>query len=157
MSRAHLLLFLFMAGIGASAQTAGSLAVRYCTHDVERFRVRPGITLTARYAGDRTVCEMVIEPIRSIIPRDEPAKYMRPEDMTEILDEVLPEGDRGKLLLGAVTKSGCNDRETRDYENVTIHRFRHRCVLPDPEIEGTATVTRKSAECSAVGAGVPPA
>lgn len=156
MSRAHLLLLLFLSGVGASAQTAGSLALRYGAPDVERFRVCPGITLTARYAGDGTVCEMVIEPTRSIIPRDEPAKYMRPEVMTEILDEVLPEVDRGKLLFSAVTKSGCNDLETRDYENVTIHRFRHRCVLPNSEIEGTATVTCKGAVCSAVDSVVPP-
>ena len=40
-------------------------------------------------------------------------------------------------------ESGCNDLETEDYENVTIHRFRHRCRLPNPEIEGQATITRK--------------
>ena len=148
MSRTHLLLFVFLSGIVAAAQTAGDLTARYGDPDVERFRVRPGITLMGRYAEDRTVCEMLIEPIRSIIPHDEPAKYMRPEVMTEIIDEVLPEADRGKLLLGVVTKSGCNDLETRDYENVTIHRFRHRCLLPNPEIEGAATITRKSAVCA---------
>jgi hypothetical protein len=72
---------------------------------------------------------------------------MRPEVMTEIIDEVLPEADRGKLLLGAVTKAGCNDLETEAYGNVTIHRFRHRCLLPNPEIEGGARITRKSLSC----------
>jgi hypothetical protein len=148
MSRTHLLLFLFLSGIAAAGQTAGDLTARYGDHDVERFRVRPGITLMAKYADDRTVCEMLIEPIRSIIPHDEPAKYMRPEVMTEIIDEVLPEADRGKLLFSYVTKSGCNDLETRDYENVTIHRFRHRCDLPSPEIEGEATITRKNSSCA---------
>lgn len=84
----------------------------------------------ARYAGDRTACEMVIEPIRSIIARTEPDRYIRPEVMDQIIDEILPESDRGKLLFGAVTKSGCNDLETEAYENVTIHRFRHRCRRP---------------------------
>ena len=36
---------------------------------------------------------------RRIILRDEPAKYMRPKVVTEIIDEILPEADRGKLLL----------------------------------------------------------
>lgn len=102
----------------------------------------------ARYADDRSACEIVIEPIRSIIPRNESDMYMRPELMTEIIDEVLPEASRGKLLFGVVTKSGCNDLETEDYENVTIHRFRHRCALPNPEIEGRATITRKNTSCS---------
>ena len=120
MPRTHLLLFLVLSAIVAPAQTASELTARYGDPDVERFLVRPGITLMARYAGDRTACEMVIEPIRSIIPRNESEMYMRPEVMTEIIDEVLPEADRGKLLLGVVTKSGCIDLETLDYENVTI-------------------------------------
>jgi hypothetical protein len=107
----------------------------------------PGITLMARYAADRTACEMLIEPTRSIIPNDEPAEYMRPEVITEIIDEVLPEADRGKLRLRAVTKAGCNDFEIIDYENVKIARFRHRCLLPNPEIEGAARITHKSPSC----------
>jgi hypothetical protein len=161
MSRAHLLLLLFLSGIVlsgivAAAQTASDLAARYGDPDVERFRVRPGATLMARYAGDRTACEMVIEPMRSIVPHDQPAKYMRPEVMTEIIDEVLPEADRGKLLLGVVTKAGCNDLETDDYENVTINRFRHRCLLPNPEIEGAARITRKSPSCGRPDSILPP-
>jgi hypothetical protein len=70
---------------------------------------------------DRTACEMLIEPIRSIIPRDKPVTYLRPEIMTEIMEEVLPGADRGKLLVGVVTKAGCNDLETDDYVNVTIY------------------------------------
>ncbi len=148
MPRTHLLLFLVLSTIVAPAQTANELTARYGDPDVERFLVRPGITLLARYGGDHTACEMVIEPIRSIIPLNESAMYMRPEVMTEIIDEVLPEASRGKLLLGVVTKSGCNDLETEDYENVTIHRFRHRCLLPNPEIEGQATITRKNTSCT---------
>lgn len=102
----------------------------------------------ARYAGDRTACEMVIEPIRSMIPRGESAMHTRPEVVTEIIDEVLSEASRGKLLLGVVTESGCNDLETEDYENVTLHRFRHRCRLPNPEIEGQATIARKNTSCT---------
>ena len=148
MPRFHLLLFLVLSAMVATAQTAGELTARYGDPDVERFLVRPGITLMAKYASDRTACEMVIEPLRSIIPRNESDMYMRPEVMTEIIDEVLPKASRGKLLLGLVTKSGCNDLETEDYENVTIHRFRHRCNLANPEIEGAATITRKNTSCT---------
>jgi hypothetical protein len=86
----------------------------------------------------------VVEPLRSIIPRDEPTKYMRPEVVTEIIDEVLPEPDRGELVLGVVTKSGCSELETVDYQNVTVSRFRHKCDLPKPEIEGTSTLRAKA-------------
>jgi hypothetical protein len=42
--------------------------------------------------------------------------------------------------------------ETIDYDNVTVSRFRHNCQPPSLEIEGTATVTRKSPTCSGFGA-----
>ena len=137
------------------AQTAIDLHNRYGVPDAQRYVVRPGITLMVSYGSDQSACEMVIERKRSIIPLGEGENYVRPEVMTDIIDKVLPEADRGKLLLGVVTKSGCNDLETRDYENVTIHRFRHRCRLPNPEIEGTATITRKNTSCGAINSGLP--
>jgi hypothetical protein len=103
------------------------------------------------YGTNQAACQMVIEPTRSIVPRDEPAKYMRPEVVTEIIDEVLPEAERGALILRTVTKSGCNDYETIDYQNATVSRFRRNCRLPNPEIEGVATVTRKNLSCSKGG------
>jgi len=126
---------------------ATDLHSRYGDPDVQRFVVRPGITLMVAYGTDQAACQMVVEPTRSIIPRDEPAKYVRPEIVTEIIDEVLLDADRGKLLLRVVTKSGCNDHEIINYENVTVSRFRHNCSLPNPEIEGAANVSRKSPSC----------
>ena len=118
---------------------------------MERFVVRSGIALTVTYGADQAACQMLVEPKGSIIPRDEPAKYMRPEVVTEIIDEIFPEADRGKLLLRFVTKSGCNDYETINYQNVAVSRFRHKCELPKPEIEGAATVTRKNPACGNFG------
>lgn len=148
MSRTLLVLFLVLPSVVATAQTASELKARYGDPDVERFLARPGIALMVRYADDRTACEMLIAPMRSIIPRNDAATYMRPEVMTEIIDEVLPEANRGTLLRSFVIKSGCNDLETKEYENVTINRFRHKCDLPNPEIEGEATITRKSSSCA---------
>lgn len=125
-------------------QTAIDLHTRYGAPDAQRYVVRPGVTLMVTYGTDGFACQMVVEPTTSIIHRDEPAKYMRPEVVTEVLEEVLPEAERGTLILRTVTKSGCNDYETIDYQNVTVSRFRHKCRLPNPEIEGAATVTRKN-------------
>lgn len=130
---------------------ATDLHARYGDPDAERFVVRPGITLMVAYGTDQAACQMVVEPTRSIVPHAGRALYMRPEAVTEIIDEILPEADRGKLLVDIITKSGCNDYESIEYQNVTISRFRHNCRLPSPEIEGTATVTRKNPSC---GSGV---
>ena len=130
---------------------AADLHARYGEPDVERFIVgpivRPNVTLMVAYGTDRAACQMVVERMRSIIPHDEPAEYMRPEVVTEIIDVVLPEADRGSLLLRTVTKSGCNEIENADYQNVTVSRFRHKCNLPNPGIEVEATVTLKNAVC----------
>jgi len=141
-------LFLALSTVGASAQSASELETRYGDPDVERFLVRPGITLMVRYATDRTACEMLISPMRSIIPRNEGAIHMRPEVMTDIIDEVLPEANRGTLLNSVVTKSGCNEIDFKEYENVTITRARHKCDLPNPEIEGQAMITWKKSSCA---------
>jgi hypothetical protein len=126
---------------------ATDLRNRYGDPGVQRFMVRTGITLMVTYGTDRAACRMVLGTIRSTIPRDEPAQYMRSEDVTGIIGEVLPEADRGEQLRRVVTKSGCNDYETIDYDNVTVSRFKHRCNLPKPEIEGEATVMRKNTAC----------
>jgi hypothetical protein len=123
------------------------LHTRYGDPVVERFVVRPSITLTAAYGTDRAACWMLIEPMRPIIPRDEPTKYMRREVVTQIIDEVLPEADRGELLRSVVTKSGCNDFEIIDYQHVTVSRSTQVCDLLKPETEGEATVTRKNPAC----------
>jgi hypothetical protein len=128
---------------------ATDLHTRYGDPVVEKFVVRPGITLMATYGTDRAACRMVIEPMRSIIPRVVLTKYMQPEVVTQIIDELLPEADRGELLRSLVTKSGCNDFELMDYQNVTVSRSSHTCDLPKPEIETEeeATVTRKNPAC----------
>jgi hypothetical protein len=104
MPRIHLLLFLMLSATVVPSQTASDLTSRYGNSDVERFRA-PMNHLMVRHADDRTACEMVIEPMRSIIPCDEGAKYIHPEVMTEIIDVVLPEADRGALTLGCGPQS----------------------------------------------------
>jgi hypothetical protein len=134
--------------VSAIELNAADLHARYGEPDVERFIVRPNVTLMVAYGTNRAACQMVVERMRSIIPHDQPAEYMRPKVVTEIIDVVLPEADRGSLLLRTVTKSGCNEIENADYQNVvTVSHFRHKCNLPGPGIEGEATVTRKNPAC----------
>jgi len=123
---------------------------RYGDPAAEQFVVRPGITLMVEYGTSRVACRMLIEPRHSILRRNESAKYMRPEVVTEILDEVLPQPDRGIQLRHSVTKSGCNEFEVTEYENATITRTTLRCNLPNPEIEAEATVSRKAPACTNV-------
>jgi hypothetical protein len=126
------------------------LPVPYGDPDVQRFAVRPTVSLMVEYEPERTVCRMLLKHKLSILRRDEPAKYLRPELVTEILDEVIPESDRCAETSHSITKSGCNEFEIAEYVHVTIVRFRHNCQLPDPETEERATITRKDAGCEAL-------
>ena len=150
MSRNFLSLLVVAFGLVPAPQITSDFAARYGAPDVQRFVVRPGITLTVAYGTDQAACQMVIEPRHSILRRNESAKYMRPEVVTEILEEVLPQADRGTQLRRTVTKSGCNDFEVIEYENATITRTAHECNLPNPEIEAEATVTVKNPGCVSV-------
>lgn len=126
---------------------AADLHARYNVPTAQRFMVRPSITLMVSYGADQAACRMTVDVAHSIIPREEPDKYMRPEVVTEIIDEILPAAARGQLVSGLVTKSGCNEIETDDYQHWIVNRFRHKCNLPSPEIEGAATITFKSSAC----------
>lgn len=129
------------------AQRAIDIHTQYGVPDAQRYVARPGIALRVSYGGDQSPCEMLIDRTGPIIQRDMHVKYMRPEVVTEILDEVLPQSDRGIQLRRTVTKSGCTNFEIIDYENATITRTTHTCDLPNPEIEGAATVTRRNPSC----------
>src|ERR1700727_3848696 len=91
--------FLFLVIATASvAQTATDLTARYGYPDVERFVVRPGITMMASYAEDRTACEMVIEPKHPIHRSDDKEQSMATATVSEIIDELAPESEAGVLL-----------------------------------------------------------
>ena len=76
MLRTVLTLLFFLFAIIATAQTPSDLAARYGDPDAEQFVVRPGIMVMARYAEDRTACEMLIEPKHSIQRPDDREQSM---------------------------------------------------------------------------------
>ena len=137
-------------GIVAIPLKAIDLQSRYGEPDVQQFTVRPAISLTVEYGPERTACRMLLEPKGSILTSNKPAEYMRPDVVTEILDEAVPESDRGTEISHTITKSGCNEFEIAEYLHVTIMRSRHNCQLSDPETEGTATIIRKDAACESL-------
>jgi hypothetical protein len=79
-------MLLLLMATAAAAQTASDLYSRYGDPDVERFVVRPGITLMASYAKDRTACEMVIAPKHPIQQSDHKEQSMATETVAEIID-----------------------------------------------------------------------
>ena len=148
-----------LCGTPTEQRTNGNVAIplkaidlqsRYGEPDVQRFAVRPAVGLTVEYGPERAACRMLLEPKGAILTSDKPAKYMRPDVVTEILNEAIPESNRGTEISRTITKSGCNEFEIAEYLHVTIMRSRHNCQLPNPETEGRAAITRKDAGCESL-------
>jgi hypothetical protein len=140
-------LFLSIA-IVAPAQNATKFTARYGYPDAERFVVRPGITLLASYAEDRSACEMVIEPKHSVLrQRDDKEQSMVTDTVAKIIDELIPKSERGILLNHIIENLGAAEFHVAEYQNVTISQYFVR-YLPANEDEKSATIVRKDTICT---------
>jgi hypothetical protein len=119
-----------LAGFLASAETSQELRSRYGKPDVERFTVRPGMSLTVEYGDDDQVCQAVIEPNQPIIHKAEPLRYMSPEVVAGVIDEVAPPGQRGLLVNTLLESMGCAEERVEEYANVWISRATDVCLPP---------------------------
>jgi hypothetical protein len=108
-------------------QTSQDLRHKYGPPDAERYVVRPGIVMTVAYAKDGRPCEILIEPRHSLVSTGTLSKPMPSDKITEILDEVLPPGLRGRLLQDITFTGSCNSIRNIDYETVRISR-----IIPCP-------------------------
>jgi len=139
---------LFLAAASAVLpQSSQDLHNRFGESDLERFMVRPGISLTVEYASDHMACRLLIESHQALFHAEENSPPMSSEAVTEILEEVVPTHIRGKQTGRRITASGCNEFQTIDYENASITRSTHNCLPSKPEREIRATITFKRDIC----------
>jgi hypothetical protein len=138
-------------------QSSSELHSLYGQSDLERFRVRPGITLTVEYGPDRTACRMVIEGLRhlpsatalSSVVAD---KILPQDEVDQILAEVAVPGGRGVELrqLGGFSTGGAYVYG-EEYEHLVItHVAPHDCPSVAPHCEARAYVTFKREPCDSL-------
>jgi len=108
--------FLLLASVLAAPQTSAQFRSLYGSPDRERFIVPPDINLTVEYGSDgrayHTVIEAAIEPGGSPLASS--------DQVTRVLDEVVPPNTREAGGPAQVTHSSCKATESTSYENVTI-------------------------------------
>ena len=143
------LLFLLIPIVTAT-QTASDFTARYGDPDAERFVVRPRITLMASYADDRTACEMLIETEHPI-QQSGKEQSMSTATVSRIIEELVPESERGVLLFRMNESMGASELQVADYQNVTIRQYFLR-YLPTNHDEKSATIIRKDGRCSSATA-----
>jgi hypothetical protein len=120
--------------LAATPQDSFDLRTRYGEPDVERFNIRPDITMGVGYGADRRACLLDIEPRKDFLQDMVAEETLSMDTVTSVLDEVVPPYTRGKETLppfSAMASTSCNSGFTwADYENVEITLSYTSCVKP---------------------------
>ena len=138
---------LVAAGSVVLTQSSQEFHNRYGEPGLERFAVRPGISLTVQYGSDHLVCQALIAPPESLIHQEEQASLMSSEGVSEVLEEVAPVALRGKQINEGSFQSGCNVGRFTEYENVWIMRATHECDPSSKEQDASTSITFKRDIC----------
>lgn len=125
-------LLVCLIAVSAWGQTADDLAIKY--HSISAYEVRPGLLMTAKYAEDGQVCEMVLQ--RRYAEDQTDADSTIPRKLEEqLIDELVPEKGpatsrwlRNSFVAGGVTHT------ERDFANVLV-------VIDGTVSEGDKVVT----------------
>jgi hypothetical protein len=126
--------------VSAWGQTAADLAAKYAA--VSAYEVRPGILMTAKYAADGRICEMVLEPRHYQSGDGVDLEVVFPAKLEkEVIDELVPLAERGEPIHRWSKKepkdswldpdsymAGGMSYYKRSYENVSIEQHGYyRC------------------------------
>ena len=122
---------------------------RYGEPDVERFAIRPDITLTAEYGPDGKACLLDIEPRHAFIHamnlQHQPT--IPKETALDVLNEAAPPATRGKALGGGGSfQSGCTSVGAELYENAQIVLVQSSCTVPGGVLKAEVRFKRTGCE-----------
>ncbi len=108
------------------AQTRTEFRQKYESSKADTYLVRQGIIMSVKFAATplwrNYPCEATIKPERTTALSANSSEVMAPELVEQIIDEVIPLEQRGKLINQLIVNGGCNGFKISIYENVTISR-----------------------------------
>jgi hypothetical protein len=128
--RLGLLLLVFTLQSSFMGKTALTLRARYGQPISETYLVRPGIAVSASYGESGDVCELLIssqKPLSLIKSANQTPATLDFNQMTEIIDELVPVSERGKgkgssmLNLRCLPADDCAGSEG-SWEKLRIYR-----------------------------------
>ena len=128
--RLSLVCLFFVVETSFPGKTAESMRKRFGSPVSETFLVRPGIVVTASYGKNGHFCELLISPQKPTTPiksADQTAKTIDSKLLTEIIDELVPESERGTGISASFYNLAClpsNDcgGTASTWEKVSIYR-----------------------------------
>jgi hypothetical protein len=120
---------IFLALAATAPQYSRDLRARYGEPDVERFAVRPDVTMTTEYGPDGKVCELIVEPRQPFLrPSHTPGPTMERETAMDVLHQVVPETRGHEIRRLGGMQDGCGAIEFMAYENISISLGEDACA-----------------------------
>jgi hypothetical protein len=111
--------FIFALGVLLPADTSSDFSKRYGSPICETYLVRPAIVASVSYGKSGQACEIVVSPNQSGEPIKSRNTTINSQQLTEVLDEIVPVEERGKMRMGI---------------------FAHLTCWPSLDCEGTQTI-----------------
>jgi hypothetical protein len=131
------LLIMLLAAAPSLAQTSGELRRKYgdpeiLSHKssqvlVVRYIVRGNIMVTVKFGSNERACELRIEPRQTRTQNSRRVDVMAESEAEQIIEELSPKAERGRLIKTADRNLGCSTVIFGDYERVMIAVTR-RCA-----------------------------
>jgi hypothetical protein len=114
-------MLLALLSVPALGQNSADFEAKYGP-PIKAFEVRPGVLMTARYAADGRVCEMVLERQNTPGPSVKLTSILEERLVEELIDELVPVAERGERsrFYGLTLLSGRSGQTNYSYEKVTI-------------------------------------
>jgi hypothetical protein len=120
---------LALIAVVAAPPTSVELRAYYRIPDVERFAVRPDLTLDVEYGEDGYACAMRVEPSHDFYHSSFQGPAASMEELTDVMNEVVPPEGRGKELgPGPYFGLHCTGEiAPTEYESVIIGPYYGMC------------------------------
>ncbi len=133
--RLSLVCLFFLVETSFPGKTAESMRQHFGAPVSETFLVRPGVVVTASYGKNGHFCELLVSPqnpATAIKSADQTAKTIDSNLLTKIIDELVPESERGRGLSGNMLNIRCLPADDcagsgSTWEKVSIYRNGGAC------------------------------
>jgi hypothetical protein len=150
MLRAVLGCIAFLSLAAPTPQSSVDLRARYGEPDVQRFVIRPDITMTVEYGSDHQACILEVEPRQAFIHGlfGSQASFSK-ETALQLLDEVAPSELRGKdtmPLFSGYVQTSCGGFTTGLSEHAQLVMGLDLCKTPATVRSLRVTFTRPACE-----------
>jgi len=140
----------FLAMASPVPQSSFDLHARYGEPDVQRFAIRPDVTMTVEYGPDQKACILDVEPRQAFIhgfPGSQ-ASFSK-ETALELLDEIAPPEVRGKdtlPLFEGYAVSSCGGLTFGSSEHAQVSAGLDLCKTPITVRSLRVSLTRPACE-----------